>query len=166
MGCFDVLPRSLLFRSSHAMMIFERVWRWGDVIGGDDDKATEKNEHCLRFVRSSFTTASRFCLSSPSQSGTAGSIFIVLPSQWCFTTPAVYPSSALPEYLPSLLPVFSTILSCVSIAPCEIVNRRKQSWQGSERGRSLEGTAETQPGVSFEWQSQHLIWAKISFQVF
>lgn len=58
------------------------------------------------------------------------------------------------------------LMSCVSIAPCEIVNSRKQSWQGSERGRSLEGTAETQPGVSFEWQSQHLIWAKISFQVF
>jgi len=42
------------------------------------------------------------------------------------------------------------LMSCVSIAPCEIVNRRTQSWQGSERGRSLEGTAATKPGVFFE----------------
>lgn len=42
------------------------------------------------------------------------------------------------------------LMSCVSIVPCEIVNRRKQSWQGSERGRSLEGTAATKPGVFFE----------------
>jgi hypothetical protein len=101
----------------------------------------------------------------------AGSIFVVLPSQWCYTTPAVYPSSVLREYLLLALiaPCFLyniVLMSCVSIAPCDIVNRRKQSWQGSERGRSLGGTAETQHGVFFEWQSQHLIWAKIWFQVF